>query len=99
VERGTANKGDETKIVGFGSKTKTTLIGIGLSKILFGWDDGRFEDKYLKKLERSWAIVNLHWMGLRSTDQRNHIIHVLLWIPDWHDSCCFKVSSNSVFKS
>jgi len=30
VERGTANKGDEIEIVGFGSKIKTTLIGIGL---------------------------------------------------------------------
>jgi len=25
------------------------------TKILFGWDDRQFEDKYLKKLERSWA--------------------------------------------
>lgn len=30
VERGLANKGDEIEIVGFGSRTKTTLIGIGL---------------------------------------------------------------------
>ena len=24
------------------------------AKILFGWDDGKFEDEYLKKLERNW---------------------------------------------
>ena len=26
-----------------------------MAKILFGWDDRRFEDEYLKKLERSWV--------------------------------------------
>ena len=24
------------------------------AKILFGWDDKKFEDEYLKKLERNW---------------------------------------------
>ena len=24
------------------------------AKMLFGWDDGRFEKEYLKKLERNW---------------------------------------------
>jgi len=24
------------------------------AKILFGWDDRRFEEEYLKKLERNW---------------------------------------------
>jgi len=24
------------------------------AKILFGWDNRKFEDKYLKKLKRSW---------------------------------------------
>ena len=26
-----------------------------MAKFLFGWDDGKFENEYLKKLERSWA--------------------------------------------
>jgi len=25
-----------------------------MAKILYGWDDGKFEEKYLKKLERNW---------------------------------------------
>ena len=25
------------------------------TKILFGWNDGKFENKYLKKLKRSWV--------------------------------------------
>jgi len=24
------------------------------AKLLFGWNDGKFENKYLKKLERNW---------------------------------------------
>jgi len=26
-----------------------------IAKILFGWDGGKFENEYLKKLERNWA--------------------------------------------
>ena len=25
------------------------------AKILYGWDDGKFEEEYLKKLERNWG--------------------------------------------
>jgi len=25
-----------------------------MMKMLYGWDDGKFEDKYLRKLERNW---------------------------------------------
>ena len=28
-------------------------------RILFGWDDKKFKDEYLKKLERNWA----RWKG------------------------------------
>ena len=24
------------------------------AKILYGWDDGKFEEEYLRKLERNW---------------------------------------------
>jgi len=30
------------------------LPGKFTAKMLFGWDDGRFEEEYLKKLERNW---------------------------------------------
>jgi len=30
------------------------LSGKYMAKILYRWDDGKFEDKYLRKLERNW---------------------------------------------
>jgi len=30
------------------------LPGKYTAKILYGWDDEKFENKYLKKLERNW---------------------------------------------
>ena len=30
------------------------LLGKFMAKMLYGWDDGKFEDEYLKKLERNW---------------------------------------------
>ena len=33
---------------------RSGLLKKYIAKILFGWNDGKFKDKYLKKLERSW---------------------------------------------
>jgi len=30
------------------------LPGKFTAKMLYGWDNGKFEEKYLKKLERNW---------------------------------------------
>ena len=30
------------------------LLGKFTAKILYGWDNGKFEEEYLKKLERNW---------------------------------------------
>jgi len=30
------------------------LLGKYTAKILYGWDDKKFEEEYLKKLEKSW---------------------------------------------
>ena len=30
------------------------LLGKYMAKLLYGWDDGKFEEEYLKKLERNW---------------------------------------------
>ena len=30
------------------------LPGKFIAKILYGWDDRKFEEEYLKKLERNW---------------------------------------------
>jgi len=30
------------------------LSGKFMAKMLYGWDDGKFEKEYLRKLERNW---------------------------------------------
>ena len=30
------------------------LSGKFMAKILYGWDNGKFEEEYLRKLERNW---------------------------------------------
>ena len=30
------------------------LLGKYIAKLLYGWDNGKFEKEYLKKLERNW---------------------------------------------
>ena len=30
------------------------LLGRYIVKLLYGWDDGKFEEEYLRKLERNW---------------------------------------------
>ena len=33
---------------------KGDLLGRFTTKMLYGWDNGKFEKEYLKKLERNW---------------------------------------------
>ena len=33
---------------------RNKLLGKYIAKILFGWNNRKFEDEYLKKLERNW---------------------------------------------
>jgi len=33
---------------------KGELLGKFIVKMLYGWDDGKFKEEYLKKLERNW---------------------------------------------
>jgi len=30
------------------------LLGRYMTKLLYGWDDKKFEEEYLKRLERNW---------------------------------------------
>ena len=30
------------------------LLGKYMAKLLYGWDDQKFEEKYLNKLEKNW---------------------------------------------
>jgi len=38
---------------------RSELPGKYTARILFGWNDKKFENEYLKKLERNWA----RWKG------------------------------------
>ena len=33
---------------------KRELLGKYIAKMLYGWNDGKFEEENLKKLERNW---------------------------------------------
>jgi len=33
---------------------KGELLGKFMARILYGWDDGKFKEEYLRKLERNW---------------------------------------------
>jgi len=34
---------------------RSELLGKYTARILFGWNDNKFENEYLKKLEKNWA--------------------------------------------
>ena len=34
---------------------RSKLLGKYMTKLLYGWDDRKFEEEYLKKLEKNWC--------------------------------------------
>ena len=42
------------------------LLGKYIVKLLYGWDNKKFEEEYLKKLERNWD----RWKNDRKIDER-----------------------------
>jgi len=45
------------------------LLGKYTAKLLYGWDDRRFEEEYLNKLEKNWK----KWKGDRKIDESEHL--------------------------
>ena len=45
---------EKTDIPGEREFRRGTLLRKYMVKLLYGWDDGKFEAEYLKKLERNW---------------------------------------------
>jgi len=45
------------------------LPGKYMAKLLYGWDDRRFEEEYLNKLEKNWK----KWKEDRKIDKREHL--------------------------
>ena len=44
------------------------LLGKYTAKLLYRWDDRRFEEKYLNKLEKNWK----KWKGDRQIDESKY---------------------------
>ena len=40
-----------------------------MAKLLYGWNDRKFEEEYLKKLEKNWK----KWKGDRQIDESGHL--------------------------
>jgi len=45
------------------------LLGKFTAKMLYGWDDGKFEEENLRKLEKNWK----RWKGDRQIDESKHV--------------------------
>ena len=45
------------------------LLGKFTAKMLYGWDDGKFEEENLKKLEKNWKKQK----GDRQIDESKHV--------------------------
>jgi len=55
-----------------GEYKRMELPGKYTAKVLYGWDDQRFEEEYLKKLEGNWT----RWKGDRQIDESEHLRRV-----------------------
>jgi len=45
------------------------LLGKYTVRVLYGWDDKKFKEEYLKKLERNWK----RWKEGRQIDESEHL--------------------------
>ena len=52
-----------------GEYKRMELPGKYTEKLLYGWDDRRFEEEYLNKLEKSWK----RWKEDRKIDESKHL--------------------------
>ena len=55
-----------------GEYQRMELPGKYMAKLLYGWDDQRFKEEYLSKLEKNWK----KWKGDRQIDESEHLRRV-----------------------
>jgi len=55
-----------------GEYRRMELLGKYTAKLLYGWDDQRFEKEYLSKLEKNWK----RWKGDRKIDESEYLRRV-----------------------
>jgi len=71
-----------------GAYSRSELPGRYTAKVLYGWDDGRFEKEYLEKLERNWR----KWKGGKFFRRKNlkrgsNVMNRLDPIEELYDMC------------
>jgi len=52
-----------------GEYRRMELPGKYTAKLLYGWDDQKFKEEYLNKLEKNWK----KWKEGRQIDEREHL--------------------------
>jgi len=52
-----------------GEYRRMELLGKYMVKLLYGWDDQKFKEEYLNKLEKNWK----KWKEGRQIDEREHL--------------------------
>ncbi len=55
---------EKLKIVEKRKFRRRKLLGKYIAKILYRWDDRKFEEKYLRKLETNWQKINFNFLFL-----------------------------------
>ena len=55
-----------------GEYKRMELPGKYMAKLLYGWDDRKFEEEYLSKLEKNWK----KWKGDRQINESEHLRRV-----------------------
>ena len=48
---------------------KEKLLGKYTAKLLYGWDDGKFKEEYLKKLDKNWN----RWKNDRKAEKKEYV--------------------------
>ena len=60
------------QVEGEGEYRRMELPGKYTAKLLYGWDDRKFEEEYLNKLEKNWK----RWKEDRRIDESEHLRRV-----------------------
>ena len=70
IQRIRMKKGKEIKLNPEAEEFKRgELPGRYMAKLLYGWDDEKFDEEYLKKLERNWN----RWKNNRKEEEKEYM--------------------------
>ena len=58
-----------------GEYKRMELLGKYMAKVLYGWDDQKFEEEYLNKLEGNWR----RWKNDRKEADKKEQVAEIIW--------------------